>query len=375
MWLQRRRPELFAATHKFVMANGYVNYRLTGRLAIDHSHSPLLLLADAATCEWSEELLQAARCHARSSPTSGRPRDSRRAHSRRCGRTRGCARCTGANRDRGHARGSPGHGDHRPRPGIRVDGHGQQRRCLHARAGLRSAAGVVAAHAARDVAGDRRHDVHRRIAQMVQEPGLPGERVDATGRSLRRLDSRGGQVECREPGRHLLAVPNGRADADLGQRAHVGVRRTRARHEPGRVGAGHPGGRGLWRAAQPGHVRGQWPAGRGSAHPGRRGQERRVDANHLRRPRPAGPGAAGFRGRRRWAMLRWRAWQRVSSPTQPPRSQPAPPRAPVHRPDPVAVARYDRLYPIYRAVYEQLRPSFRALADFRREFPTDTEPS
>ena len=59
MWLQRQCPELFAATHKFVMANGYVNYRLTGQLAIDRSHSPLLLLADVATCDWSPDLLRA----------------------------------------------------------------------------------------------------------------------------------------------------------------------------------------------------------------------------------------------------------------------------------------------------------------------------
>ena len=60
MWLRRHRPELFAATDKFVMANGYVNYRLTGRLAVDQSHLPLLLLADVATGDWSPEMLAAA---------------------------------------------------------------------------------------------------------------------------------------------------------------------------------------------------------------------------------------------------------------------------------------------------------------------------
>ena len=59
LWLKRHRPDVFAQTHQIVMANGYLNFRLTGRLAMDHSHVPLLLLADAQTLDWSAELLDA----------------------------------------------------------------------------------------------------------------------------------------------------------------------------------------------------------------------------------------------------------------------------------------------------------------------------
>jgi xylulokinase len=59
LWLKHNRPDIFARTQKFVMANGYINFRLTGRLTIDHSHLPLLLLSEAKNLTWSKELFEA----------------------------------------------------------------------------------------------------------------------------------------------------------------------------------------------------------------------------------------------------------------------------------------------------------------------------
>jgi xylulokinase len=59
IWLQRHRPDLFRATHCFLMANSYLNFRLTGRYTMDVSESLLQLLVDARTCDWSPELMAA----------------------------------------------------------------------------------------------------------------------------------------------------------------------------------------------------------------------------------------------------------------------------------------------------------------------------
>lgn len=59
VWLKRNRPDLFAQTHQFLMANGYLNWRLTGRFTMDISQAPLQLLYDVASGTWSGEILQA----------------------------------------------------------------------------------------------------------------------------------------------------------------------------------------------------------------------------------------------------------------------------------------------------------------------------
>jgi xylulokinase len=59
LWLKQHRPTLFAQTHKFLMANSYLNFRLTGRYAIDDAQALLQILVDAKTSDWSPELLDA----------------------------------------------------------------------------------------------------------------------------------------------------------------------------------------------------------------------------------------------------------------------------------------------------------------------------
>ncbi|MCS7260708.1 MAG: FGGY-family carbohydrate kinase, partial [Anaerolineae bacterium] len=51
--------DLFAQTRQFLMANGYLNWRLTGRFTMDVSQAPLQLLYDVTAGVWSEEILQA----------------------------------------------------------------------------------------------------------------------------------------------------------------------------------------------------------------------------------------------------------------------------------------------------------------------------
>jgi len=42
LWLHDAEPEVLKKTWKFVQVNGYINYRLTGRVAMDPAHAVLL---------------------------------------------------------------------------------------------------------------------------------------------------------------------------------------------------------------------------------------------------------------------------------------------------------------------------------------------
>ena len=59
LWLRNHEPEVLRRTSQFVQVNGFVNYRLTGRLAMDPAHAVLLQLRNYATGEWSEALCSA----------------------------------------------------------------------------------------------------------------------------------------------------------------------------------------------------------------------------------------------------------------------------------------------------------------------------
>jgi len=57
-WLQQHAPQLYAQTWKFLVPKDYINYRLTGVASIDYSEASGSFLMDAASREWSAELLQ-----------------------------------------------------------------------------------------------------------------------------------------------------------------------------------------------------------------------------------------------------------------------------------------------------------------------------
>jgi len=59
LWLRDHEPEVLKQTWKFVQANGYINYRLTGRVAMDPAHAVLLQMRNYSTGEWSEALCSA----------------------------------------------------------------------------------------------------------------------------------------------------------------------------------------------------------------------------------------------------------------------------------------------------------------------------
>jgi xylulokinase len=59
LWYKNHEPELLARTARFVQINSYINYRLTGALAMDPAHAGLLQLRDYATNEWSPALCDA----------------------------------------------------------------------------------------------------------------------------------------------------------------------------------------------------------------------------------------------------------------------------------------------------------------------------
>ena len=59
LWLQNHEPEVLRRTWQFVQVNGYINYRLTGRLTLDPSNAVLLQMRDYHKGEWSEALCAA----------------------------------------------------------------------------------------------------------------------------------------------------------------------------------------------------------------------------------------------------------------------------------------------------------------------------
>ncbi len=59
LWFKANRPDLYAATHQVLQANGYLLHKLCDVFTLDTSHSPLTLFFDAAQADWSDPLLDA----------------------------------------------------------------------------------------------------------------------------------------------------------------------------------------------------------------------------------------------------------------------------------------------------------------------------
>jgi xylulokinase len=56
LWLRTHEPQLLRQTFKFVQANGYINYCLTGEFSLDAANASLLQLLDTATGKWHEPI-------------------------------------------------------------------------------------------------------------------------------------------------------------------------------------------------------------------------------------------------------------------------------------------------------------------------------
>jgi len=59
LWIKANEPEVYEKARCFLHANGYLVYKLTGRLSMDISEGGLTHLFDTAKGEWSSELLEA----------------------------------------------------------------------------------------------------------------------------------------------------------------------------------------------------------------------------------------------------------------------------------------------------------------------------
>lgn len=57
LWFKQTRPEIYEKTHKFLHANGYLVYQLTGVFSQDRTEGGLSLLYDIRKCDWSGELI------------------------------------------------------------------------------------------------------------------------------------------------------------------------------------------------------------------------------------------------------------------------------------------------------------------------------
>jgi xylulokinase len=57
MWVRTHEPEIYANTHRMLHAKDYLNYRLTGVMATDHSDASGTNLLDLSTLRWSEKLV------------------------------------------------------------------------------------------------------------------------------------------------------------------------------------------------------------------------------------------------------------------------------------------------------------------------------
>jgi len=57
-WLRDVEPKLFSRTAVFAQINGYINFRLTGSMALDEQHASLLALRPAGASSWDPEALE-----------------------------------------------------------------------------------------------------------------------------------------------------------------------------------------------------------------------------------------------------------------------------------------------------------------------------
>jgi xylulokinase len=59
LWLRAEAPDVYAASHQFLQANGYIVHRLSDAFCMDASHGPLTQLFDSTAQDWSPLLLDA----------------------------------------------------------------------------------------------------------------------------------------------------------------------------------------------------------------------------------------------------------------------------------------------------------------------------
>lgn len=58
VWMQRNRPDLLERMETLLQVNGYIVYRMTGKVSVDAVHAPLSQLYDIHRGDWNKKLLQ-----------------------------------------------------------------------------------------------------------------------------------------------------------------------------------------------------------------------------------------------------------------------------------------------------------------------------
>jgi len=58
LWIRENMPKIYNSTEKFLLWEDYVNWKLTGRAAIDHSLACRTLMYDIGRKDWSDEILE-----------------------------------------------------------------------------------------------------------------------------------------------------------------------------------------------------------------------------------------------------------------------------------------------------------------------------
>ena len=66
LWLRNHEPDTLHRTWQFVQVNGYINYRLTGQMALDSSNAVFLQLRHYASGAWSRRCARPAESSPRS---------------------------------------------------------------------------------------------------------------------------------------------------------------------------------------------------------------------------------------------------------------------------------------------------------------------
>lgn len=59
LWFKNNEPELFAKTYRILQASSYINYKLTGKMAMDIDQASLCQCLDLRTLRWSESISRA----------------------------------------------------------------------------------------------------------------------------------------------------------------------------------------------------------------------------------------------------------------------------------------------------------------------------
>ena len=57
-WMKKHKPDVYESTDKFLTANGYIIFRMTGNYSQDYTQTGMTGIFNRKKGDWSEELLK-----------------------------------------------------------------------------------------------------------------------------------------------------------------------------------------------------------------------------------------------------------------------------------------------------------------------------